>query len=273
LSIAAPRATILPMQHHIVWLALALPLPVWAQDTAKPSQPPAGHTAQARLQQLQAEQRQLVTAWRTQMQEAQKAAEQAKADGKPIPAMPMRPDMTELRAKYLAAAEEFTGEDAVQFLLPALNMGEREQMKEVLDVLLADHIASPKLTQLGSMLPNLKDIAGDEYAAQALAKIEKDGSNQALLGWVAFARHGATLRAQPPSSQAFQDAKQQLLAATEKVTDARLAQQVKSLIAEQETFGNGMTAPDIAGHDLDGVAFKLSDYKGKVIFLDFWGDW
>ena len=30
---------------------------------------------------------------------------------------------------------------------------------------------------------------------------------------------------------------------------------------------------DIAGVDLDGVAFKLSDYKGKVIFLDFWGDW
>ena len=24
---------------------------------------------------------------------------------------------------------------------------------------------------------------------------------------------------------------------------------------------------------LDGVAFKLSDYKGKVVFLDFWGDW
>ena len=23
----------------------------------------------------------------------------------------------------------------------------------------------------------------------------------------------------------------------------------------------------------DGVEFKLSDYQGKVIFLDFWGDW
>ena len=25
--------------------------------------------------------------------------------------------------------------------------------------------------------------------------------------------------------------------------------------------------------DLDGVEFKLSDYRGKVVFLDFWGDW
>ena len=24
---------------------------------------------------------------------------------------------------------------------------------------------------------------------------------------------------------------------------------------------------------LDGVTFKLSDYRGKVILLDFWGYW
>lgn len=35
----------------------------------------------------------------------------------------------------------------------------------------------------------------------------------------------------------------------------------------------GAVAPDIAGKDLDGVAFKLSDYRGKVVVLDFWGFW
>ena len=35
----------------------------------------------------------------------------------------------------------------------------------------------------------------------------------------------------------------------------------------------GMVAPDIEGDDLDGVAFKLSDYRGKVVVLDFWGHW
>jgi len=35
----------------------------------------------------------------------------------------------------------------------------------------------------------------------------------------------------------------------------------------------GDVAPDIEGIDLDGTPFKLSDYKDKVIFLDFWGDW
>ncbi len=35
----------------------------------------------------------------------------------------------------------------------------------------------------------------------------------------------------------------------------------------------GNLAPEIDGQDLDGVSFKLSDYRGKVVVLDFWGDW
>jgi predicted Zn finger-like uncharacterized protein len=32
-------------------------------------------------------------------------------------------------------------------------------------------------------------------------------------------------------------------------------------------------APDIEGEDVDGQHFKLSDYRGKVVVLDFWGHW
>ena len=35
----------------------------------------------------------------------------------------------------------------------------------------------------------------------------------------------------------------------------------------------GSLAPEIEGVDIDGVKFKLSDYRGEVIVLDFWGDW
>ncbi|MBL8825168.1 MAG: redoxin domain-containing protein [Planctomycetia bacterium] len=35
----------------------------------------------------------------------------------------------------------------------------------------------------------------------------------------------------------------------------------------------GQMAPQISGEDVDGVAFKLSDYRGKVVVLDFWGFW
>jgi uncharacterized Zn finger protein (UPF0148 family) len=35
----------------------------------------------------------------------------------------------------------------------------------------------------------------------------------------------------------------------------------------------GNLAPEIEGEDLDGKKFKLSDYRGKVVLLDFWGNW
>lgn len=40
-----------------------------------------------------------------------------------------------------------------------------------------------------------------------------------------------------------------------------------------QNLRDGMVAPDIVGKDLDGVEFRLSDYRGKVVVIDFWGDW
>lgn len=35
----------------------------------------------------------------------------------------------------------------------------------------------------------------------------------------------------------------------------------------------GKTAPDFTGNDIDGKTISLSDYKGKVVLLDFWASW
>ena len=35
----------------------------------------------------------------------------------------------------------------------------------------------------------------------------------------------------------------------------------------------GKPAPEIEGVDVDGKPLKLSDYKGKVVVLVFWGSW
>src|SRR5690349_11482474 len=35
----------------------------------------------------------------------------------------------------------------------------------------------------------------------------------------------------------------------------------------------GNVALETAGQDIDGKEFKLSDYRGKVVMLDFWAHW
>ena len=39
------------------------------------------------------------------------------------------------------------------------------------------------------------------------------------------------------------------------------------------TLQEGKPAPDFTAKALDGSTVKLSDYKGKVVLIDFWATW
>jgi hypothetical protein len=49
-----------------------------------------------------------------------------------------------------------------------------------------------------------------------------------------------------------------------------VAERAKSELFEIRHLSVGKEAPDIEGEDQDGRRFKLSDYRGKVVLLDFW---
>ena len=57
---------------------------------------------------------------------------------------------------------------------------------------------------------------------------------------------------------------------------ARYPADIVALERERKTLtalSIGKVAPDITGTDLDGVRFKLSDYRGKVVVVAFSGEW
>jgi hypothetical protein len=42
---------------------------------------------------------------------------------------------------------------------------------------------------------------------------------------------------------------------------------------EMDHLQIGKAPPDFEVTDENGVKFKLSDYRGKVVVIDFWGEW
>ena len=74
------------------------------------------------------------------------------------------------------------------------------------------------------------------------------------------------------------DALKQFTIAVEKYPKVRTYKGELSELAGREKFKMehltvGGVAPEIVGEDIAGKPMKLSDYRGKVVLLDFWGDW
>jgi hypothetical protein len=97
-----------------------------------------------------------------------------------------------------------------------------------------------------------KEFAG-LYGKEYLAKLQRQDREQAL----------------KEVEAAFEQA-------AEKYGDVRLpegdtvAERAKAELFEIRRLSIGKVAPDIEGEDQDGKRFRLSDYRGKVVLLDFW---
>ena len=57
------------------------------------------------------------------------------------------------------------------------------------------------------------------------------------------------------------------------IEDGTMGQTAKKELFAIRHLSVGRKALEITGEDIDGKQFKLSDYRGKVVLLDFWGDW
>lgn len=68
-------------------------------------------------------------------------------------------------------------------------------------------------------------------------------------------------------------AMQQYESLVERYPDHELAARAAGKIFASENLQIGMQVPDIVGVDVDGNPLKLSDYRGKVAVIDFWGFW
>jgi hypothetical protein len=159
-----------------------------------------------------------------------------------------------------------------------------KHMDPALDTLLRDHAGSEGLSRAAEALQYSRSLKALEF----LEGLEQKSPHRAVKGQALYARAQVTWgdlkraeRARPDADHA--EARKSVEELLERVKTGygdleagwggTLGKRADGDLFELRNLGMGMVAPEIEGEDIDGKPMKLSDYAGKVVVLDFWGNW
>jgi hypothetical protein len=197
--------------------------------------------------------------------------------------------------KFLELAEKNPKDpaafDAIGWILnnAATDPQMQAQKVKALDLLAQNHLQSEKLgpffAQFGAFGEyRLTGRVADPASEKLLRAILEKSPHQAIQGQACFAlaqylknlsEHGRPTEPEKVTKEAeelFERVINQY-ADVRDVTKRNLASLAKPLLQALRFLAIGKPAPEIEAADLGDVKFKLSEYRGKVVLLDFWGHW
>lgn len=192
------------------------------------------------------------------------------------------PDAAHNADAFLAFAGRNAGTplalQAAKWVLSHVRQGEAPG--QALAIVVNDHIADESL---GDLVMRLASLPGEDVS-EGLRTIAYDSPHRAVRGRATFSL-GLQLKSRTSGvdnseSRAFLAERERLMETViEKYADVpHYGDKLLGSAAERELFEVqrlqiGMPVPEIEAEDVDGVTFKLSDYRGKVVMIDFWGHW
>jgi hypothetical protein len=139
------------------------------------------------------------------------------------------------------------------------------------DLLIEKFADRPELAPLTSYLPQDTNPAWAEKHLRTL--MEKNSSDE-VKGDAKFGLASLLKNKDEASQPEAEKLLEAVLVDYEKIpAKKQLLPQIKNELNDIKVRGIGKPVPEIAGNDLDEKDFKLSDYKGKVVLIDFWGFW
>jgi hypothetical protein len=144
-------------------------------------------------------------------------------------------------------------------------------------LILKDHVGSDRLTDP----PILRVLAEhDSPAVEKLLRRVADSNPhhavqaQACLVLAQLFKARAEDAAPEEAAGLTREAERWFTRVVDRYADVKdTAETARGELFEIRLLAVGKTAPDIKGTDGDGRQFKLSDYRGKVVILDFWAGW
>jgi hypothetical protein len=93
----------------------------------------------------------------------------------------------------------------------------------------------------------------------------------ACLALAQVLRHSADEKKHKEGEKLFEEAADKY-ADVKTAFDGTVGRKARSELFDLRHLSVGKAAPEIRGTDQDGKPFQLSDYKGKVVLLDFWSE-
>jgi hypothetical protein len=260
-------------------IAILFPLgvPLRAQDSARPKAPPAKHVLSP-AEQFKTIERDYEKAMATFIAEYRKA----KTDPERQKVIQAKyPNAEKPAHAFLDLAQKNPRDpvaiDALVWVLRH-NSGADAQ-KTAANILLHDHLQSPKMRDVALCLTYSGIPQAEQYLHTLLEKNpHKEVKGIACYSLAQIYKRKAERENPGANGEAlYKQAEQycnQILAEFADVKSYRLLGDLaKSQLFEMQHLRIGMPAPNIEGEDLDGKKFALKDYRGKVVLLDFWGNW
>jgi hypothetical protein len=180
--------------------------------------------------------------------------------------------------KFQALAKQAQGTDAsakalVQVLTLSQRGNDQQAGKQALDDLLAGYIKSPQMVQVIDYVSSSGYFLGEQKMVSTLQRLIDQSPDRKVKAAASFALGNAYMSPYSGIPANPAKAKRLLQAVQREYADTPYAKQAAAALFEVENLSIGRRAPDIAGTDQNGKTFKLSDYRGKVVVLDFWGYW
>lgn len=158
-----------------------------------------------------------------------------------------------------------------------LNFQKKPDAAKTLEKLLDESITSKALGELPMMMQGYAQMAGKERVTHSLELLlEKSPHDTVKAGsLLSLGKLCCDENASETQMAAGRKHFARLIAEYPKVkgSEGIYAEVAEGFLFALDNLKIGKQAPDFEVTDENGTKFKLSDYRGKVVVIDFWGIW
>lgn len=144
-----------------------------------------------------------------------------------------------------------------------------QQASRDINTLLSGHLDQPLMTTLLPKLANAKLVDLESTFVEVIGD-HPDRETRAL-AILSFARYSGNNQRQKTCEAALGFLKNQYAAVP--YDGGTFGEAADESLYFYKNLAIGAPAPVMVGEDADGAVFRLTDYRGKVVMLRFWGDW